>query len=378
MEDVTKVYEKTREELLQYEDSEFRQLIANVPNFYISRNDQTMWGNYLRNVARELGKLEFYHAYDIVGKNPRFLNPADAKRQWGDPLFISRSYPSVLQYDQDYKNLVCDLLEAYNKGATTASISEILKAYTGKDVVVEELFKQIGKQADVSDRNTIKINIRAVEFSSKENTNDNISRLQSITSDLYGAIDRAKPAHVGVDLSISIGPAEHIGKYITGRFGITDELRIIVLNVEASKLDNPLYQAPFLDPNTPNTGLASNSIVFVSPASGPVGQEVNIYGAGFSGATQLKTDGLIVAPKSDLNPTGFTILGDGQIVFNIPVGAETGFLTITTPSGDIKSPIALIVQDGPLTYTPRPGILSPTLTTVWEIRDEHLDTLNLD
>jgi hypothetical protein len=378
MQDVTKAYEKTREDLIQYEDSEFRQLIANVPNFYISRNDQTMWGRHLRNVAAELGRLEFYHAYDIVGKDPRFLNPADAKRQWEGPLFINRNYPGVTGYDQDYKNLVIDLLKAYTKGATTASISAILTAYTGQPTLVEELFKKIGKTSDVSDRNTLKISVRAVGLPDSAINATNISWLQNITSDLYSAVDKAKPAHVGVDLGVAVGPIEDVSVFITGRFGITDELRIIAQVVEHSKLDDPIYQAPFLDGTTPNTGLASTSIVFFSPASGPVGQEVNVYGAGFTGATQVKVNDIILFPRSISNPNGFLLLGDGQLVFNIPVNATTGPVVISTPTTSIESPIDLIIQDGPLTYASRPGAVSPNISKVWEIKGEKLDTFNLD
>ncbi len=369
MQDVTKAYDKTREELIKYEDAEFNSLIANVPNFYISRNDQTLWGNFLRNVASELGRLEYYHSYDIVSKNPRFLNPADIKRQWNGPLFINRNYPSPLQYDQDYKNLAYDLLQAYNKGATTASIAAILVAYTGKTVVVEEMFKNIGKTADISDRNTLRISVRAVDFAPDENTQESIARLQFITSDLYSAIDRAKPAHVGVDLGVAIGPTEPISDYITGRFGITDELRIIAQLVENSVLDDPLYQAPFLTGVHPDTGLASASLVYFSPASGDIGQSVNVYGSGFTGATQVKLDGVFAA---------FTVLGDGQINLTVPAGAITGPIIITTPNGNITSPVDFEVQSGPLTYLPKPGAVGPSISKVWEIKDENLDTLDLD
>lgn len=258
-------YVKSRADLTPYEDSEFAQLLNNVPNFYLSINDQTYWGRMLRDVGAELGRLEYMHAYDIVGKNPTYLTPPDAKRRWAGPLFLNKNYPTPTQYDLDFKQLIVDLIKAYRMGATSASIAAVVKAYTGQTIVVEELFKEIGTYYDISDRNMIKLSVRVgdagvLNLDQNFTLTSSISRLKTITDDLYGAIDLAKPAHVGLNLTTIFGLDENIGDYIYGRYGIVDELRIIALLVEAEPLPDPLYQAPFFDPNHPDTGLASVSV----------------------------------------------------------------------------------------------------------------------
>jgi hypothetical protein len=366
--DNASAYDKSRQDLIQYEDSEFARLIANVPNFYLSKNDQTIWGAHLRSIAKELGRLEYYHAYDIVGKDMRYLTPADVRRQWGDPLFINKNYPSTLQYDLDYKNLAMALQKAFTQGATVESISEVLTAYTGQKVKVDELFKEIGKTADISDRNRIRVSVRGVGFTNTENVNESVAKLQSITSDLYGAIDKAKPAHIGVDLLVTIGPAENIGDYITGRYGITDTLRIIAVMEENPEQD-ALYQAPFLEKH-PDTGLGGGTIVYVSPISGDINQVVNVYGVGFTGVASVKLNG---------KPCVFTVLSDAQLIFTVPGGAKTGAIVITTAANVVvESNIDFIVKSGPVTYMPKPGVMSPVINKVWEIKTEKTEILDLD
>jgi len=362
-------YDKSRTELIKYEDSEFANLIADVPDFYTSKNDQTIWGSYLRNIAKELARLEYAHAYDIVGKDMRYLTPADIKRQWGDPLFISKNYPSSSQYDLDYKNLAIALQKAFIQGATVSAIEAVLSAYTGQIVQVEELFKNIGKTSDISDRNRMSITVRGIGQAPIESATSNAANLQTITSDLYGAIDMAKPAHVGVDLIVTIGPVEKISELITGRYGITDTLRIIAVMTENPEQD-PLYIAPFLDSSHPDTGLAGGTVVYVSPISGDVKQVVNVYGVGFTNVVNVTLNG---------TSAEFAILGDRQLVMTVPSGAKTGFIVMTDNANNtISSNIPFIVQTGPITYMPTPGIVSPSINRVWEIKDDKTDVLNLD
>lgn len=361
-------YDKSRQDLINYEDQEFRNLLSYVPNFYLAKNDQTIWGSYLRNVAAELGRLEYFHAYDIVGKDVQYLTPADIKRQWGDPLFINGNFPSALQYDLDYKNLAIGLMSAFTQGATTASIERVLLAYTGQTVKVTELFKEIGRTSDVSDRNRVRVAIRGVGFASDENVNDSVAKLQTITSDLYGAIDKAKPAHVGVDLVVSIGPAEDLGELITGRFGIADTLRVIAVMEENPEQD-ALYQAPFMTTDHPDTGLGGgSSIIYISPISGNIGQVVNVYGNEFVNVSAVKLNGL---------ETAFTVLSTGQLMFTVPSGATTGLISITTPLGVFEGSLDFVVQAGPVTYMPRPGVMSPAINKVWAIKDERVDILDM-
>lgn len=336
-----KLYDRSRDELLPYEDSEFASLIANVPNFYISQTDQTVWGSLLRDVAAELGRLEYFHAYDIVGKNPAYLTPPDAKRQWNDPLFINRNYPHSDQYDLDYKALVVGLIKAFQLGATTTSIQGVIKAYTGQDIQVEELFKGIGTYYDGTVRNMVQLAVKVAGAADSgvmidlETTGAvSIDRLKTITDDLYGAIDLAKPAHVGLNLTTVFGLDERIGDFIHGRYGIDDSLRIIALMVEGQPIPDPLYQAPFFDPTHPDTGLASTS------ADNP---QHNVF---------------------------------AQAGGNPPPAQETYTLGefVTYSGGTYTKGVVTTTGNPP----PRPGVVSPLMSQVWEVQDDTLDIMDMD
>ncbi len=347
-----KLYDRSRDELLPYEDSEFAQLIANVPNFYISQTDQTIWGSLLRDVAAELGRLEYFHSYDMVGKDPSYLTPADAKRQWNDPLFINRNYPPADKYDLDYKSLVIALIKAFQMGATVASIEAVIKAYTGQDIQIEELWKQIGQgRFDATSRNTLRVAARVagvgsdsmIHLSTSEDViaaSVNVNALKTLTDDLYGAIDAAKPAHVGIDLITVFGVDEipSIGDHIYGTVGIVDELRIIAKMIESEPLDPPLYQAPFLDPKHPDTGLASTDVdnwihnVFTPDPTNP--------------------------PPA---PAAGTTLG--YTLEEFAAYSESATKGVVSSVG---------------TEPPHPGVLSPILNRTWELKSEELEIMDMD
>lgn len=337
-----KLYDRSRDELLPYEDSEFASLLGYVPNFYISQTDQTIWGSLLRDVGAELGRLEYFHAYDIVGKNPAYLSPPDAKRQWNDPLFINRNYPHSDQFDLDYKALVVGLLRAFQLGATTASIQGVIKAYTGQDIQVEELWKNIGTYYDGTVRNMIQIAVKVAGSAASgsiinvESTDGSlgVSRLKTVTDDLYGAVDLAKPAHVGLNLTTIFGLDEQIGDYIHGRYGIDDSLRITALMIEDQPLPDPLYQAPFFDLTHPDTGLASTA------ADNPQ-HTVFAQGGGNPPPAQA------TYTLSDFNTYSIAPYTKG---------------TVTTTGNP----------------PPKPGIVSPMLSQVWEVKDENLDIMDVD
>ncbi|MDO7884562.1 IPT/TIG domain-containing protein [Hymenobacter cheonanensis] len=62
-----------------------------------------------------------------------------------------------------------------------------------------------------------------------------------------------------------------------------------------------------------------------SPASGLVGSGVVITGTNFTGATAVRFNGTAAS--------GFTVTSDTQINVNVPAGASTGLLSVTTPTG---------------------------------------------
>jgi hypothetical protein len=84
-------------------------------------------------------------------------------------------------------------------------------------------------------------------------------------------------------------------------------------------------------------GTASSSGTFTvtpaitgfNPTSGPVGTSVTIIGIGFTGATNVKFNGV--------SATLFTVNSDTKVTAIVPTGATTGPISITTPRGTAKS-----------------------------------------
>jgi len=71
------------------------------------------------------------------------------------------------------------------------------------------------------------------------------------------------------------------------------------------------------------------TITNLDPTSGPVGQEVDIVGGGFAGATKVTFGGV--------KATQFTILTPSLIQATVPTGAKTGKVAVTTPNGTATS-----------------------------------------
>jgi hypothetical protein len=75
-------------------------------------------------------------------------------------------------------------------------------------------------------------------------------------------------------------------------------------------------------------------ITSFSPTSGPVGTVVTITGNAFTGATAVQFNGVLAE---------FTVVSATQITATVPVGATTGIVTITTPSGTGNSAASFTV-----------------------------------
>jgi len=215
------LYQRTREDLLIYEDARLNSLIQGVANFYLTANDQSTWGNILRAVAIELARFEYFYAYDLVNKNPAFLTPPDIRRRWADPLYVSNNWPSPTQFDNDFQTMLVDLIAAYRQGGTVQAIQDVIEAYTGKQIVVEELYKQIGTFYDQSDRNAIKVSVNIGGNNPLQDITS-LNQLQQITQSLYGAIDLAKPAHVGLEFTTVFGTDDNLDCLLSPTY-LTDQ-----------------------------------------------------------------------------------------------------------------------------------------------------------
>jgi hypothetical protein len=250
-------YLRSREDLLRYEDARFNALMAAMVNFYIARNDNCVWGEVLRSVAIELAKVEYQTAYDIVSKNPKYLTPPDIKRRFAGPLYInSGSYPGTTQYDIDYKNMVVELIAAYKQGSVVPALEEIIYAYTGQNIVVQELYKLIGQGYDMTDHNGIRISINYGSGNPADLETDivDLNQIQLITNNLYTAIDLNKPAHIGLDFTTVQTELLSMEQILDA---ITDYLRIYVRDTEGGTWEATFTQSPFFDPTIPETQLSA-------------------------------------------------------------------------------------------------------------------------
>jgi uncharacterized repeat protein (TIGR03803 family) len=70
------------------------------------------------------------------------------------------------------------------------------------------------------------------------------------------------------------------------------------------------------------------------PASGQVGSNVQLLGQGFFGATQVSFNGV---------PSSFGPIYDTYLVAIVPAGATSGYITVTTPTGILKSDRQFVV-----------------------------------
>ena len=206
------LYLRSRSDLLRYEDARFNSLIQAVADFYSTRNDQSIWGNFLRALAIELSKLDYDYNYDLVNKDPSLLTPPDIRRRWAAPLYISSNWPAPNQFDTQYKQMLVELIAAYKMGTTVQAIQDVIFAYTGIQINVVELYKQIGNGIfDQSDRNAISVSVQVGGAGSNPlNTVTSLVQLQTIIQSLYNAIALAKPAHVGLEFTTIFGEAEDL------------------------------------------------------------------------------------------------------------------------------------------------------------------------
>lgn len=205
-----------------------------------------------------------------------------------------------------------------------------------------------------------------------------------------------------------------------------------LIDLEENPLPDLLYIAPLENTNTPNTGLASDSPIFIDPWYGLNGS-VSITGSGFLatsptvianfsgpsgwvqasppiyhagsaspgstytivslGTSDFRTIGAVsntigesftvsstwpsisAAGTGTLSPTSI-VVSDTQLIVGIPPGIITGPIQVIIGSASpVITAMNFMAQTAPVTH-PHPGLLSPQLAKVWEIKDDNVDFLN--
>lgn len=339
------LYQRQREALLPYEDARFRSLTANMADFYPGQTDYTLYGCLMRAVAQELSRIEYMYSYDLVGLEPQYLTPPDAKRRWAAPLFINKSYPTAAQSDVEYQQMIVALLKAYPQGATIAALSGVIAAYTGQQIPIEELYTRIGDGIhDDSDRNAIKLTLDVTSLTPTNPFEETVSAatLAALSQNLYAALDLAKPAHVGLDFSITFGSGEDLRSHT---LGLVDTRETIYYGVENAPLPLVFTEAPFEDPSSPDTRLSA------------IGKLVGEYMQ--PTLTQDQYDGLIsddFRAEYAPNPEGtYSLLpsATGDIILLNDAG---------NPTGEISR---------------AQGVLAPQLDRAWQIKGDELTIFRL-
>ncbi len=251
---IDSLYQRSREDLLAYSDARFNSLLSAMPNCYTALTDYSVWGSFLRAVAEELARMEYLYSYGLVSVNPQYLTPPDIKRQFAGPLFINSSFPNAAQTDQDYKAMLVALIPAYRMGTTLAAIEAVILAYTGQNIPVEELYRQIGNGTVFDyDRNTLRLTVPGVVVNPLSAI-ASAAQIQTISQDLLTAISLAKPAHIGLDYRVAFGSTEDIHTYVAA---INDTFVPTFDGVEAPPLPEIFTEAPMLDATSPNTELTA-------------------------------------------------------------------------------------------------------------------------
>jgi len=98
------------------------------------------------------------------------------------------------------------------------------------------------------------------------------------------------------------------------------------------------------------------SITSFTPPAGPVGTEVTLTGAGFSGATAVSFNGTAAA--------GFVVDSNTQLRATVPAAATTGPISVTNAAGDGSSAthFTVIVAPSITSFTPLEGPVGTEVT----------------
>jgi uncharacterized repeat protein (TIGR03803 family) len=88
--------------------------------------------------------------------------------------------------------------------------------------------------------------------------------------------------------------------------------------------------------------------------SGTVGTTIELLGQGFTGTTKVSFNGV--------RATTFTVVSDTYLTAVVPAGATTGFISVTTPGGNLKSNRKFLVVPSILSFDPTSGPVGTPVT----------------
>jgi hypothetical protein len=166
--------------------------------------------------------------------------------------------------------------------------------------------------------------------------------LQTLAEDLTAAIDLAKPAHIGLDISLLFGAAEDARSVIRA---MRDTLKIIFNGIETAPLPPIFTLAPLEDPTSPETELTAygKRVGTIFAPSITAVQNAALMSDAYRAEYELNTDG-----SYSLNPAR---------VNDIILQDASG-----NPTGEISQAV---------------GVLAPQLNKAWEIKSDTLKIYRL-
>jgi hypothetical protein len=93
--------------------------------------------------------------------------------------------------------------------------------------------------------------------------------------------------------------------------------------------------------------------VSVLPTSGKVAKPIGILGSGFTGTTAVMFNGTSAT---------YSVVSDTYISVTVPPGAGTGFVSVVTPGGILKSNVKFRVTPAVTTFSPTSGAVGTQVT----------------
>ncbi|MHA6248544.1 IPT/TIG domain-containing protein [Pontibacter sp. CAU 1760] len=117
-------------------------------------------------------------------------------------------------------------------------------------------------------------------------------------------------------------------------------------------------------------------VLTIDPVQGRVAlTTVTISGKYFNQATRVNFNGAVVLPESTDNPKGFKVVNDNTITVEVPAGAKTGTISVTTPSGTSSSGTFTLLAPVITQITPAEGRKVGETVTITGKYLENLQTI---